>query len=325
MNSHGKTVMAAKADMNKAEMPAEKVPGNAYPSAHVGTDLLTGTEHDTGRCEAFRREALSRTEMLLGREAMERLWESRILLFGVGGVGGYALEALLRAGVGTIDIVDGDTVDISNLNRQILASVPAIGKSKVEVARARAAAIAPQAKLHTHSLFYLPENRGDINPAAFDFVIDAIDTVKAKVDIIYRCEESGTPVISAMGCGNRLDPSLLKITDIYRTKNDPLARIMRKELRARGIKKLTVAASDEIPLHPHRGAEDFSARTYDTAPTSAETLPDSAPLTQDAQDAPTFSQEKNGRNNPPGSTAFVPSVAGLLIASYVIRKLCGLL
>ena len=246
----------------------------------------------------------TRTELLLGTDKMNKLRESKVLIFGVGGVGGYAVEALSRCGIGTIDLVDADVVDITNINRQIIATFDTIGKPKVEVFKERIRSISPESQVNAIQGFYLPEGPTDndstkkiLSAKDFDFtsysyVIDAIDTVAAKLDIIEKCTEAGTPIISAMGCGNRLDPTKLIVTDIHKTEMDPLAKVIRKELRQRGIKKLKVVASTEQPLKPKKDIHNSE-------------VPAPNP----------------GKRSVPGSTSFVPSAAGLIIASEVIRDL----
>ena len=227
----------------------------------------------------------SRTELLLGEEAMEKLNNSRVLIFGVGGVGGYVVEALARSGVGSLDLVDNDVVSLTNINRQIIATLDVIGEPKVQVFKDRIKTISPDTEVNTHQVFYLPETGDDFDFTKYDYVVDAIDTVAAKLDIIQRCYDCGTPIISSMGCGNRLDPTKLKVTDIFKTEKDPLAKVIRKGLRERGIKKLKVVASTEQPLKPLESDEVTSKRTV------------------------------------PGSTAFVPPTAGLILASEVIKDL----
>ena len=239
-------------------------------------------------------ERFSRTELLLGHNAMDTLKNSRVIVFGIGGVGGYVIEALARSGVGAIDIVDNDTVCFSNINRQILATEDTIGRPKVEVARERVLSINPAILVNTYPVFYLPCLGDHVDFGAYDYVIDAIDTVSAKLDIISRCHAAGTPVISAMGCGNRLDPSKLMVSDISKTHTDPLSKVVRRELRKRGIPHLKVVWSTEAPIRPME-------------------LPD-APAQSPADGAPV-------RRSVPGSTAFVPPAAGLLLASEVVRDL----
>ena len=232
------------------------------------------------------REAFSRIEKLIGDSSMEKLANSRVAVFGVGGVGGHAFEALVRSGVGEIDIIDGDVVSESNLNRQIISLRDNIGRPKVDVAEERAKRINPQIRINKYNLFYLPEKREEASFQfeKYDFIVDAIDTVSAKIDIISNANKLGIPIISAMGCGNRLDPTKLVVTDIYKTYNDPLSKIIRKKLKENGVKKLTVVASTELPLTPIEDEDASEKRT-------------------------------------PGSTAFVPGAAGLIMASHVIRKL----
>jgi tRNA A37 threonylcarbamoyladenosine dehydratase len=237
-------------------------------------------------------EQFVRTELLLGAQALETLRGSRVCVFGVGGVGGYVVEALARSGVGHLDIVDNDDVAKSNLNRQIIALHSTIGKSKVDVARDRILDINPDVQVTVHKCFYLPETAAEFDFISYDYVVDAIDTVTAKIDIIMKCKEVGTPIISSMGTGNKLDPTKVQVTDIYKTEIDPLAKVMRRELKKRGIRKLKVVYSNEEPIKP------------DQALVQAEL---------DATDSV--------RRSIPGSTAFVPPVAGLVIAREVVMDL----
>ena len=233
-------------------------------------------------------EAFVRTAMVLGPSAVETLRGKRVAVFGVGGVGGNCAEALARSGIGTLDLIDHDEVAESNLNRQVFAVRSAVGKKKVDAAEERIHDICPDTAVNTFPIFYLPETRDQLDFTVYDYIVDAIDTVTAKLDIIERAKECGVPVISSMGCGNRVDPSQLKIMDIYETKGDPLAKVMRRELRKRGISKLTVCTSLEPPLKPlFAGTEE----------------------------------ELQSRRSIPGSTAFVPPAAGILIASHVVRSL----
>lgn len=231
-------------------------------------------------------EEISRTELLIGREDIEKLQSAKIAVFGVGGVGGYAVEALARCGVGTLVLTDNDTVNISNINRQIIALHSTIGRPKTEVMKERVLDINPSAKVELHNCFYLPENHDNYNFAEYDYVIDCVDTVAAKIDIILEAQRAGTPVISSMGTGNKLNPQLLEISDIYKTSVCPLARVMRYELKKRGVKKLKVLYSKENPIKV------------------------SAPL-----------EEGSKRRSIPGSIAFVPAAAGLIIASEVVKDL----
>ncbi len=235
----------------------------------------------------------SRSELMLGKESTKLLSKAKIALFGLGGVGGYALEALARMGVGTIHIIDSDTVDITNLNRQIIALSSTVGQNKTDAFEKRIKDINPSCKVEKFNMFYLPENADVFDFASYDYVIDAIDTVTSKIDIIKRCTLSGTKVISSMGTGNKLDPTMLKVSDIYDTKVCPLARVMRYELKKLGVPSLKVVYSEEKPVPP-----------------------DSEALEEYIKDNP----EREGRVAP-GSTSFVPSVAGLIIASEVIKDL----
>lgn len=232
-------------------------------------------------------ERFSRLGMLIGEEGLIRLKNARVALFGVGGVGGYALEALVRSGVGHIDVIDGDSVSLSNLNRQIIATEKTVGTRKVDAALMRAKDISPECDIRGFDIFYSAENADAVDFSSYDYVIDAIDTVKSKLLIIARAKEAGVPVISCMGTGNKLDPTKLQIADLYKTSVCPLARVMRYECRKRGIKSLKVLYSEEEPIAP----------------------------------APAGEQPANGRRSIPGSTAFVPACAGLMIASQVVRDI----
>ena len=225
-----------------------------------------------------------RVELLLGKDAMDCLAKSKVAIFGVGGVGGYAVEALVRSGIEEIHIIDSDKVCSSNINRQIIATNKTIDKYKVDVMEERIKDINPDITVYKYPIFYLPDSNDEIPFESFDYIVDAIDTVTAKIDIIMKAKELDIPIISAMGCGNRLDPTKLVITDIYKTKNDPLAKVMRHELKKRRIKKLTVVASTELPIKPNK-------------------------------------ELKDGKRIVPGSSAFVPSAAGLFMASHIISKL----
>lgn len=235
------------------------------------------------------KEETIRSAMLLGEEGVDRLAAARVLLFGVGGVGGYVAEALGRCGIGAITLVDKDTVSVSNINRQIIALHSTVGQPKVEVMRRRLADINPDCAVTALETFYLPENAQDIPFEGYDYIIDAVDNVSAKLSIIQRAVEAGIPVISCMGTGNKLHPEQLRIADIADTKTCPLARVMRRELRARGIHHIKVLYSEEEPRKSRIAvpADEVSGRT------------------------------------PPGSISFVPSAAGLLIAGAVVRELTG--
>lgn len=191
---------------------------------------------------------LERTEMLIGTERIERLRRSHVIIFGIGGVGGYALEVIARSGVGAITIVDADSVEESNINRQIIALHSTIGKTKVEVARERIHDINPDCEVRALEMFYLPENADEIDLSCYDYVVDCIDTVAAKVELIRRCNELGKPIISSMGAGNKMDATALKVSDIYKTSMDPLAKAVRKKCKELGIRRLKVVFSDEKPI-----------------------------------------------------------------------------
>lgn len=235
-------------------------------------------------------EIFSRTQMLLGEEGMEKLARAHVAVFGVGGVGAAVVEALARCGVGELTLVDNDVVSLSNINRQLIATHEWVGKPKVEAARSRVASINPACRVHALSLFYTRENPEAVDIAGCDFVVDAIDTVSAKIALIVRAKALGVPVISSMGTGNKLDPTRFEIADISQTSVCPLARVMRRELRARGIHSLPVLYSKEEPRVPACGAQDE--------------LP-------------------AGKRSIPGSVAFVPPAAGLMIAGWVVRQIAG--
>lgn len=235
-----------------------------------------------------RKEIFQRTEALLGQQAMERLKNSRVAVFGVGGVGGYAVEAIARSGVGAIDVIDSDTVSLSNINRQIIATVNTVGMPKVEAAKERILSINPECRVTAHNVFYLPETADRFDFTQYDYVIDAVDTVTAKLKIIETANGCGTPVISSMGAGNKLDPTKLAVSDIYKTSVCPLARVMRRELKKRGIERLKVVYSTE------------------------EAVQKKNELKPDAH-----------KRSVPASVAFVPSVAGLIIAGEVIKEIAN--
>ncbi|WP_303838328.1 tRNA threonylcarbamoyladenosine dehydratase [Ruminococcus flavefaciens] len=243
----------------------------------------------------------SRTQLLYGEEAIKKLSESRVAVFGIGGVGGYVCEALVRSGVGHFDLIDDDKVCLTNLNRQILATRKTVGKYKAEVMAERMKDINPDVDIRIHKCFFLPENANDFQFDEYDYVVDAVDTVTAKLELIMRSKSLEVPIISAMGAGNKIDAGRLKIADIYDTQVCPLARVMRYELRKRGIKKLKVVYSDEQPIRP---IEDMSisCRTHCICPPGAQ-------------------HKCTERRDIPGSTAFVPAVAGLLIAGEIVNDL----
>ena len=244
------------------------------------------------------REQLQRTEMLIGQEGLEKLRNARVAVFGVGGVGGFAVEALARSGIGALELIDKDTafdlidndqVDLTNLNRQIIATRDTIGRDKVDVAAERVRSIDPSIRVTGRKCFYLPDTADQFDFSSYDYIIDAVDTVKAKIEIIVRATKTGVPVISSMGAGNKLDPTEFRVSDIYKTSMDPLAKVLRKELRKRGVKSLKVVYSPEKPLTPGKSEEELAP----------------------------------GKRTTPGSIAFVPSVAGLIIAGQVIRDIAG--
>ena len=237
-------------------------------------------------------DPFSRTRLLLGDEGMARLAAARVAVFGLGGVGGSAAEALARSGVGALDLFDDDAVSLTNLNRQAVATVDTLGMAKVDAMAARIAAVAPGARVERHRMFYMPENAGEVDLSVYDYVVDAVDTVAAKLELAVRATALGVPIISAMGAGNKLDPTRLVISDIYKTSVCPLARVMRRELRKRGVKRLKVAWSTEPP------AATLGALAEE------DTL--------------------HPRRSIPGSTAFVPPAMGLAIAAEVVRTLAGL-
>ena len=246
----------------------------------------------------------SRTELLIGKEALERLSKAHVAVFGIGGVGGYVVEALVRSGIGNFDLIDDDKVCLTNLNRQIIATRDTIGRHKVEVMRERILSINPDAEVTTHRCFYLPENARDFDFSSYDYVVDAVDTVTAKLEIVMRAKESNIPVISCMGVGNKLNPTQLEIADIYKTSVCPLAKVMRRELRKRGVDKLKVLYSKEEPITPLDDSED-TCREHCVCP-------------------PGTTRKCTQRRAVPGSISFVPSAAGLIIASEVVKDLAGI-
>ena len=235
-------------------------------------------------------DQFTRTRLIFGEEAILKLQRSCVAVFGIGGVGGYAVEALVRSGVGTLDLVDSDRVELTNINRQIIATHQTLDQYKVDAAKERALQINPEAVVNTHNCFFLPDTAGRFDFTRYDYVIDAVDTVTAKLELILRANAADVPVISAMGAGNKTDPTQLRVADIYSTKVCPLARVMRHELKKRGVEKLQVVYSEELPVR-HSASLDHE------------------------EPEPTL------RRDTPGSTAFVPSVAGLIIAGEVVKNL----
>ena len=257
-------------------------------------------------------ERFSRTALLVGQEAVDRLARARVAVFGVGGVGGYTVEALARSGIGTLDLIDNDTFCLSNLNRQILATEKTIGRDKVEVARERILDINPNAVVNTWKTFYLPETADQFDFTKDDYVVDAIDTVAGKLMLVCQAKEAGTPVISCMGAGNKMEAALLEVADIYETSVCPLAKVMRRELKKRGIEHLKVVYSKEVPLRPLAQTTDGTADEPDMRGSAEGLSEDGRDGTQPAQHA---------RRSTPGSTAFVPGCAGLIMAGEVVRDL----
>ena len=241
-------------------------------------------------------DAFSRSRMLLGAEGMERLKRARVAVFGLGGVGGYIVEALTRSGVGELDLIDPDRICFSNLNRQILATRETIGRYKTDVARERIKLINPDAIVRIYNLFFLPDTADNFDFTRYDYIADAIDTVTGKLELITKARDAGTPIISSMGAGNKLDASALEVADIYQTSICPLARVMRRELKKRGIKNLKVVYSKEVPMTPKAG-EDI--------------------------EPPGMSRDQN-RRSIPGSVAFVPAAAGLIMAGEIVRDLLAI-
>lgn len=237
----------------------------------------------------------SRTELLLGKDRMDRLYRARVAVFGIGGVGGYTVEALARSGVGTLNLIDNDRVCLTNINRQILATRRTVGQFKVDAARERILDINPDANVYTYKIFYTPQTAVQFDFSQYDYIVDAIDTMAGKLELAEQAQKAGVPIISCMGAGNKMDPSAFEVADIYETSVCPLARIMRRELRRRGIEKLKVVYSKEPPMTPIGDADS---------------PPDGLP-------------EGVRRRQTPGSNAFVPAVAGLIIAGEVVRDLTG--
>ena len=237
-------------------------------------------------------DPFARTRLLLGEEAMNRLAQCRVAVFGLGGVGGYAVEALCRSGIGALDLIDNDRISLSNLNRQLYATRTTLGQYKTDAAEQRIREINPECRVTTYKTFFLPETQDQFDFTQYDYIVDAIDTVKGKLALAEKANAAGTPIISAMGTGNKLDPTALRVADIEQTSVCPLARVMRTECRRRGIRPLKVVYSTELPMKPLEKAEDERECT-DT------------------------------RKDIPGSTAFVPAAAGMILAAEVVRDLCG--
>ena len=236
-------------------------------------------------------DRFARTQLLLGEAGMEKLKNARVAVFGIGGVGGYVTEALVRSGIGTIDIFDNDKVCMTNLNRQIIATEDTVGRFKVDAMKERALSINPDIQINAHNCFFMPDNSAEFDFSEYSYVVDVIDTVTGKIEIIMRAAAANVPVISCMGAGNKLDATMFEVGDIYETSVCPLARVMRHELKKRGIKKLKVVYSKEKPITPSGTVENDG------------------------------SSNGEGRRSTPGSTAFVPAVAGLIAAGEVIKDL----
>ena len=243
----------------------------------------------------------SRTELLIGKEGIEKLANSRVAIFGIGGVGGYTVEALARSGVGEFDLIDDDRICLTNINRQILATRSTVGKYKVDVAMERILDINPRAQVHVYKTFYMPDTADQFDFSAYDYVVDAIDTVTGKLQLVEQAYRTGTKIISSMGAGNKMDASAFQVADISKTSVCPLAKVMRRELRKRGIKKLKVVYSTELPIEP-KETEELSCKNHCVCP-------------------PGTARKCTVRRQIPGSTAFVPSVAGLIIAGEVVKDL----
>lgn len=246
----------------------------------------------------------SRTQLLLGKDAMEKLAHARVAVFGIGGVGGYTVEALVRSGIGEIDLIDDDKVCLTNINRQIYATRKTIGQYKVDVAAERIAEINPEVVVHTYKTFFTPETAGEFDFSAYDYVVDAIDTVTGKIELVMQAEKAGVPIICSMGAGNKLNPAAFEVADIYKTSVCPLAKVMRHEMKKRGIKHLKVVYSKEKPIKPEDDLS-ISCKTGCVCP-------------------PGTVRKCTARRQVPGSTAFVPSVVGLIIAGEIVTDLVGL-
>lgn len=246
----------------------------------------------------------SRTQLLLGQEGMEKLFQARVAVFGIGGVGGYTVEALARSGVGTLDLIDDDRICLTNLNRQIFATRKTVGQYKVDIAQQRILEINPKAVVHTYKTFYAPQTAELFDFTQYDYVVDAIDTVTGKLELVEQAEKAGVPIISSMGAGNKMDPTAFEVADIYETSVCPLARVMRRELKRRGIRKLKVVYSKEPPMTP---IDDMaiSCRSNCICP-------------------PGTARKCTQRRQVPGSNAFVPSVVGLIIAGEVVKDLTAM-
>ena len=243
----------------------------------------------------------SRSELLIGKEGIEKLHKSRVAIFGIGGVGGYTVDALVRSGVEQIDLIDDDKVCLTNLNRQLIATRKTVGKDKVDIMRERILEINPKVTVNVYKTFFLPENADTFPFEEYDYVVDAVDTVTAKISLVMKCQEMNIPIISCMGAGNKMDASAFKVADIYKTKVCPLAKVMRRELKKRGVKKLKVVYSEEKPMTPIEDEND-NWKNHCICP-------------------PGVQRTCLQRRSVPGSMAFVPAVAGLIIAGEVVKDI----
>lgn len=250
-------------------------------------------------------ERFARTALLIGEEAVNSLTDKKVIIFGIGGVGGYVAEALVRSGIGSFDLVDNDTVCISNINRQIIATTSTIGRYKTEVMKERMLDINPDVQVEIHQCFYLPENKDSFDFTKYDYIVDAVDTVTAKLTIIEEAKKAGVPVISAMGAGNKLNPALFEVADISKTSVCPLAKVMRRELKKRGITHVKVVYSKEEAMTPIQSG-------------------DAEGVQNGKENEGKSHNEVVTRRTIPGSIAFVPSTAGLVMAGEIIRDLCGI-
>lgn len=243
----------------------------------------------------------SRTSLIFGKENMDHLAKSRVAVFGIGGVGGYTVEALARSGIGTLDLIDDDKVCLTNINRQIYATRKTVGKYKVDVAKERILEINPDAKVNVYKTFYMPDTKDQFDFSEYDYVVDAIDTVTGKIELVLQAQAAGTPIISSMGAGNKVNPAMFEVADIYKTSVCPLAKVMRRELKRRDVKRLKVVYSKEKPIKPEEDLET-SCRSNCICPPGTE-------------------RKCTARRDIPGSNAFVPSVVGLIIAGEVIKDI----
>lgn len=246
-------------------------------------------------------DQFSRTELIFGKAAMEKIFNAKVAVFGIGGVGSYTSEALVRTGIGAIDIFDDDKVCLTNINRQLFATRKTVGKYKVDVAEERLLEINPNVKITKHNMFLTKENANEINFSSFDYIVDAIDTVTAKIALVEKANENNIPIISAMGAGNKIDPTKFQVTDVFKTEVCPLAKVMRTELKKRGIKKLKVVYSKEEPIKP-KATDNICGEANCICP-------------------PDVKRKCTDRRQIPGSNAFVPPVVGLIIAGEVIKDL----